>query len=86
LKATVGWKSSDIEMVLGRAIKERKRWERLSSERRGRGSRGGLLYPPLRVWEWAQEEQLLVHCIPGCKSGELRARSTSSIPGFGIIC
>jgi hypothetical protein len=40
LKACIGWKFSDWEIVPGGTIKERKGWEISSSEKMGRGSRG----------------------------------------------
>jgi hypothetical protein len=43
LKAGIGWKFSDWEIVPGGTIKERKErkgWEISSSEKMGRGSRG----------------------------------------------
>jgi hypothetical protein len=35
-----GWKSSDRDMVLGGAVKERKGWESSNGGKGGRGSRG----------------------------------------------
>jgi hypothetical protein len=55
LKADVGWKSSNGEMVPGETVKERKKrkgwWKKSSSKKKERGSRGqGRTTPaPLRI-------------------------------------
>jgi hypothetical protein len=83
LKAGVGWKSREEEMVPFGANKEKKgrKWcEKPSSEKRVRGSRGQEKMTPASTQDLRVnlERALAAHCFPGCKSGEPGVKPTHS--------
>jgi hypothetical protein len=66
-------------MVPGRAVKKGKKgWDRWSSKKRGRGSKGPGKMIPVSTQDPRVnlESAAVAHCFPGCKSGELGVEPT----------